>query len=296
MRKGLGIALSVLGGFLVVLGLLAQFYAPGQLMKTPLDVDSTTRLEGTAQLADGSGGVDTFPVKAFSVNRADSERSDDDVVVFQNSTCLVKDEGDVNGCVSADDPDGRLLTATTDNFATDRVEGTAVNDPKYLPSSAEDKTGLVNKWPFEAEKKTYPYWDGTADEAIDAEFDRTEEIDGVETYVYHIVVDGAPAELTGGAMGTYSSDKYVWIEPTTGQIMKQTDRQERLDADGEPFLIVDLAFTEDQVEGNIEEVKDTVGSLNLVRKTLPIVGLAAGIPALIIGIFLLVGGRQRKKA
>jgi len=48
MRRGFGIGLSVLGGFLVVLAILAQFWAPGQLQKTPLDIDSTTLVEGTA--------------------------------------------------------------------------------------------------------------------------------------------------------------------------------------------------------------------------------------------------------
>jgi hypothetical protein len=42
--------LGFLGGFLVMVALLAQFYAPGQLMRTPLDVDSTTRLSGEAAL------------------------------------------------------------------------------------------------------------------------------------------------------------------------------------------------------------------------------------------------------
>ncbi len=152
MRKGFGIGLTVLGGFLVTLAVLAQFWAPGQLMKTPLDTDSLTLLDGTAQLSDGTGGTSEFPIKAFSVTRADSERSDGDVVVFQNSSCLVKDEGEIDECVSASDPEERLISAGTDNFATDRRDGMAVNDPKYLPPSAEDKEGLVNKWPFEAEK------------------------------------------------------------------------------------------------------------------------------------------------
>src|SRR5690242_18682255 len=81
MRKGFGIGLTVLGGFLITLAVLAQFWAPGQLMKTPLDTDSLTLLDGTAELSDGTGGTTTFPIKAFSVTRADSERSDDDVVV-----------------------------------------------------------------------------------------------------------------------------------------------------------------------------------------------------------------------
>ena len=191
MRKGFGIGLTVLGGFLVALAVLAQFWAPGQLMKTPLDTDSTTLLDGTAELSDGDGGTNSFPVKAFSVTHADSERSDSEVIVFQNSSCLVKDEGDIDECVSADDPDERLISASTDDFATDRRTAMAVDDPKYLPPSAEAKEGLVNKWPFEAEKKDYLYWDGFAGQAVDAVYEGTNEVDGLEVYTYKISVSDA---------------------------------------------------------------------------------------------------------
>lgn len=286
MRKGFGIGLTVLGGFLVTLAVLAQFWAPGQLMKTPLDTDSLTLLDGTAQLSDGTGGTDEFPVKAFSVTRADSERSDSDVVVFQNSSCLVKDEGEIDECVSAGDPQERLISASTDNFATDRRDAMAVDDPKYLPPSAEDKEGLVNKWPFEAEKKTYPYWDGYAGEAVDATFDRTETVDGLETYVYKTVVNDVPIEITDGVQGTYSTDKEIWIDPTTGAIVNQFEHQERVDSDGNPFLILDFGFTDEQVAGNAEDSKKNADSLKLVTGTVPLIGWIVGIPALLVGIAL----------
>ncbi len=286
MRKGFGIGLTVLGGFLVSLAVLAQFWAPGQLMKTPLDTDSLTLLDGMAQLSDGTGGTDEFPIKAFSVTRADSERSDGEVVVFQNSSCLVKDEGEIDECVSASDPEERLISASTDNFATDRRDGMAVDDPKYLPPSAEDKEGLINKWPFEAEKKTYQYWDGFAGQAVDATYDRTETVDGLETYVYKIVVSDVPIEITDGVQGTYSTDREIWIDPTTGAIVNQFETQERLDTDGNTFLALDYGFTDEQVADNAETSKTNASSLNLVTNTVPLIGWIVGIPALLIGIAL----------
>ena len=286
MRKGFGIGLSVLGGFLVTLAILAQFWAPGRLEKTPLATDSLTLLDGTAELSDGTGGTNEFPIKAFSVTRADSERSDSDVIVFQNSSCLVKDEGDIDECVSASDPQERLLSASTDNFATDRHTGEAVDDPKYLPPSAEDKQGLINKWPFNAEKKTYQYWDGYAGEAVEATYDRTEDVDGLETYVYKIVVDDAPIEISDGVQGTYSTDREIWIDPTTGAIVNQFEHQERLDDEGNPFLILDYGFTDDQVAGNADDAKSNSSALDLVTGTVPLIGWIVGIPALLIGIAL----------
>lgn len=294
MQRIIGSVLALLGAFLITVAILAQFYAAPRLEKTPLDVDSTTLLSGTVQLSDGDGGLEESPVKAFSVTHADSELSDSDVVVFDNSSCLVKDEGDVDGCVSADDPQERLVSASTDNFATDRTTAMAVNDPKYLPPSADEKSGLINKWPFRAEKKTYPYWDDLAGEALDAEYDRTEDLDGLDVYVYRVVQNGTPIELSAGVPGTLDAEKELYIDPVTGSIIHQVDHQDRLDSDGNPAIVLDLAFTDDQVASNVDDAKSNASSLNLVTKTVPIVGLAVGIPALLIGLGLLLFSNRRR--
>lgn len=296
MQRIIGSVLALLGAFLITAGILAQFYATPRLERTPIDIDSTTLLEGTVQLSDGSGGLEESPVKAFSVTHADSELSTDDVVVFDNSSCLVKDEGGITECVAAEDPQERLVSASTDNFATDRETALAVNDPQFVPPSAEEKTGLVNKWPFGAEKKTYPYWDSLAGEAVDAEFDRTETIDGLETYVYRVVQSGTPIELSAGVPGTLDAEKELYIDPVTGSIINQVDRQERLDSDGNPAIVLDLAFTDDQVAANVEDAKSNGSSLNIVTSVVPIIGLAVGIPALIIGLVLSVVAYRRKGA
>ncbi len=289
MRKKVGTTLSVLGGFLILVALLGMFYAPGPLMKTPLDVDNETALSGTVEL---SG--ETLPVKVWSVTFTDSEKSDDDVVVWVNSSCLVLDEGDITECVSADDEQERLLSATTDNFASDRNTGIAVNDPKYLPAEAEEHQGLVNKWPFEAEKKTYPYWDSLVGDTVDAEYDRTEELDGLETYVYTVSIDEAPIELTDGVPGTYTDDKEIWVEPVTGAIVDQVDSQVRLDEEGETFLALDISFTDDEVAESVEDAKANALKLNLATKIVPMIGFIAGIPMAIIGIALLVTARRKE--
>jgi hypothetical protein len=296
LQRILGVILSFVGAFLLVAGILAQVYAPDKLMRTPIDAESVTNLSGEAELADGTGGTDTFPVLAFSTNFSDSEKSTDDIVLFQTSSCLVKDEGDIDGCVSADDPQDRLLSASTYTFAADRRTAEAVNNTDILPASAGETEGLVNKWPFDAEKTTYPYWDGTIERAVDAVYDREEELDGLTTYVYAVSVQDEPIEISDGVQGTYSSDKEVFVDPTTGSIINQVDEQERVDDEGNLFLAVDLAFTDEEVAGNVDEAESNTRSLNLVRDTLPLVGYLAGIPVLAIGIALLVLGQRRRTA
>lgn len=290
MRSKLGSTLSVIGGFLILVALLGMFYAPGQLMKTPLDVDVTTDLAGTAEL---SG--DTVPVKAWSVTYTDSAKSDDDVAVWVNSSCLVKDEGGIEECVSSDDPGDRLLSASTDNFASDRVTGIAVNDPKYLPAEAEPHEGLINKFPFETEKTTYPYWDSVLDATVEATYDRTEEIDGLETYVFTVSVSGEEVTLTDDVQGTYDDDKEIWVEPLTGAIVDQVDRQVRLEEDGDTFLALDLAFTDEEVAESVDDARANVDKLNLVTETVPLIGFLVGIPLALIGVALLVLGHRRSE-
>lgn len=296
MRKIVGVLLSFIGAFLLVAGILAQTYAPDRLMKTPIDVDSVTNLYGEAELADGTGSTDTFPVRAWNTTFADSKASTEEVVLFLNSSCLVRDEGGIEGCVSSDDPQDRLLTARTDTFATDRVTAEAVNDPDILPASAEEKEGLVNKWPFDAKQTTYSYWDGTAGEGVDAVFDRAEEVEGLTTYVYKVSVEGAPVELTDGVTGVYNDEKELYVDPTTGSIIHQVDHQERIDDEGNPFLIVDLEFTPEQVSSNVEDAESTASGLNLVRDTVPLIGYAVGIPLLLIGLVLLFLGQRSRPA
>lgn len=289
MRK-IGMALSVIGGFLILVALLGTYYAPDQLMRTPLDVDNTTDLEGTAELS----GEDV-PVKAWSVTLTDSQASDDDVVVWENSSCLVKDEGGIEECVADDDPQERLLSASVDHFATNRVTGIAVNDPDYLPAEAVPHEGLVNKFPFETEKTTYPYWDSVLDAPVDAVYDRTEERDGLETYVFKVSVADEPIELTEDVNGTYDDDKEIWVEPLTGAIVDQVDHQLREETDGDVFLALDLAFTDEEVAESVADAQKNVDDLELVTETVPLIGFAAGIPLALIGIALTVFGRRRSR-
>jgi hypothetical protein len=293
VRKIIGWVLLALGAFLLVVGLMASFWAPGQVKRTPLDTDSTTRLAGTAdKLNPATGDIENLDVKATSITKADSKRSDDEVIVFVNTLCLVIDEGDVPDCVDADDPQKRLISASTDVFATDRSDAMAVNG-EYLPAGAEEKEGLINKWPFDAEKKDYPYWDGLLGAPVDAVYESTETIDGLETYKYNVSVDEQAAEVVDGVQGVYTQDKDLWIDPVTGSIIRQAQQEVRALEDGSVLLDLDLAFTDEQVADNVESAKDSGGQIELVTRTVPLIGFIGGAIALLAGAFLVFAGRRK---
>lgn len=295
MRKIIAGLLLGLGSFLLVMALTVVVWGGNAVKKTPLDTDSVTDLSGeAAKLNPATGDVDDLAVKAASVTQADTKLSDGKVVVFVNTTCLVIDEGDVPQCV--DENDDRLVSASSDVFATDRHTAEAVNGSKYLPPSAEEKSGLINKWPFDAQKKDYTYWDGMLKEAVPATYDGTETIDGLQTYKYHVLIEDQPAEVISDIDGIYSQDKTLWIDPTTGAIINQSQHEVRTLEDGSPLLDMQLAFTDDQVKANVSDAKDNGQQLDLLTKTVPLIGFIGGALALLAGGFVLLQSRRRAEA
>lgn len=291
MRRVASWVLLLLGAFLVTLMVLALVWVPGQVERTPLDVSSVTRLAGTAKLSNGTGLSD-IKVKATSTTHADSALSTSEVVLFQNSSCLMEDpDGTAPDCVSADDPQKRLLSASTDTFATNRHTAMAVNDFKSLPPEAGKKEGLINKFPFNVEKKSYPFWDGYVGKAVTAAYQGTDQIDGLETYKFLVTVKDGDIEIAPGVAGKYSTDKTMWIEPTTGSIINQKEHQVRTMADtGATFLDLTFGFTDATVAANVKDGKSNAGQLTLLTSTVPVVAGIGGILAFIIGLLLARSG------
>jgi hypothetical protein len=292
MRKTVGLVLLGLAAFLITAAILALVWVPGQVMKTPLDVNSTTKLSGNATVLPSGSGA---PVKAVSRTVADGDASTSDVVVFNTFSCLVQDpDGTAPDCVDDTDPDKRLVTASTDRFATNRVTALAVNDEKYVGAGAEPHEGLVNKFPFEVEQKTYPFWDGLLGRAVDATFQGAEDIDGLPTYKFQVLVVDEPAEISSGISGTYSDDKTMWVDQGTGSIIDQSDKQTRKLDNGTPVLDLELSFTDETVATNVEDAKANNSQLSLVQKAPWVLGIL-GLIALGGGLVLLPAARNEEQ-
>ena len=290
MRRILAPLLLGVGAFCLTTALLLLVWVPGQVKKTPLDTNSITRLSGEAAYLKEP----RVPVKAISRTVADGSASTGDTVVFQTFTCLVRNkDGQAGDCASADGQDSRLINAGTDAFATDRVSGLAVADQeKYLGADASPHEGLINKFPFDTEKKTYPFWDGILDKAVDATFQGEEEVLGLPTYKFNILVEKVPAEISSGIQGIYSIDKTLWIDPVTGAIMKQQETQLRTLPDGDNALSMDLAFADETVQATVDSAKQNGGKLGLVGRLPWIAGLI-GLAAIALGLILArIGGRR----
>jgi hypothetical protein len=289
-RKVFGLVLVGLGAFLLVIGLMAVAWAPAKVKKLPLDVNTTTLLDGTVRKLDASTGeLVENPVKVQSITKVDSKASDDSTAVWVQTSCVVIDIDDAPDCVDGDDP--RLVSADTDVFATDRVNAESVPDFDGLPADATPHDGLVNKWPFDAEQKDYTYWDGTTGQAWPAVFDREDSLLGVDCYVYTISIEDAPIEIAEGIPGTYTNQIEIWVEPETGAIQQQTQNQQRYLDDGTQVLDLNIGFTEDQQQQFADDADTNMGQLRLMLFWIPLVGFVGGGLAIIAGALLLLTGR-----
>jgi hypothetical protein len=277
------------------LGLLAQFYMSSAVLRTPLNVDEVIHVKGTAQVPDSKGKVQQTNVLAWSTYHVDTSLSDSKVVSFQNSQCLVEDIGNPVGCVSSDDPQNRLLSASTDDYATDRRTAESVNDPKYLPAGAVPHSGVINKWPFLAQKKTYTYWDDGTQKGVPATYAGTTKLDGHGVYVYDVHVAKTKIDVAQGVKGYYTDDKQVYVDQLTGSVINQAEHQVRTDLQGNPVIDLHIQFSPDQIQTKVDEARTNDRQLHLIRNVVPIVGYVVGIPLFLLGLLLTVRGRRTAK-
>ena len=297
-RRGgwLGAVLTGVGVFLIVGGFLAQVYLPGQLKKSPNDTDEITELSGTALLPanfSDPSNLEQAKVKVFQHDKSDQSKSDSDVSVYDQSTCLVLDKGDIKGCVSSDDPEGRLVNVTTDRFATDRKTGESVNDAKYIGADATPHKGLVNKFPFDVEKKTYEIWDTTVGDAVPAKYAGTTSLQGLDVYKFTTDASAENAEILPDIQGTYKDQATWYVDPVTGSIVNKTEHQERYIGTDQMVLNLDVAFTDSELKQKVDDAKSNGNLLQIVTVTGPIVSYILGA-LILVGVFFL--SRRRRTA
>lgn len=294
MRRILGWILLFVGAFLLVTAIVLVTVAPGLAERTPLNVDSSTFYTGHAQkLNPQSGAVEDVPVKVLTRTKVDHKKSDGDVVVFVSYTCANIDRDNPPNCLKGDDD--RLITDSTEAFATDRSTGEAVNSTKYAGSAAGKHDGLQNKWPFNTKKKGYAIMDGVLGKAVPATYQSTTSIQGLKVYKFTSSVPKTDAKIAGDVEGTYAADTSYFIEPKTGSIIKVERHESRLLPDDSIVLDMTLKYSDATVKANVKDGKSNVRSLSVLTVIGPIVTGILGVLALVAGFLMLRGGRRSDK-
>lgn len=323
MGKKLGTVALFLGAFVLVLAALSKFYMYDRLAVVPMNNTSTSNsatlpgndaeyLDAAAGLKITKGPLANTKVVTGDV-KASKKASDElgkDVTVWDIYDCTDKPTFDCGSGETA-------LSATFDRVAFDRNTGEAVSysDTSSTADGEEikpaDFKGLYFKFPFNAQKKTYGFWDGTTREATPAKYVGEGKVRGMKVYKYEQTIApvktgtiDVPGSLIGSDEDTvtadriYSSVSNYSVDPVTGVILYgQTAQDSYLELDGERVLTTTkatLGYTDANVKETVDEYKSKAQLLTLIKTTIPVGGLIVGIILLAVGGLLI--SRNRREA
>lgn len=313
MGKKFGTSALFLGAFLLALAGLSKFYMYDQLAVVPLNtsttINSSTAPGADAEYLDVAAGlkITNGPLANTKVVTGDVDASK------KASKALGKDVAIWGIYDCTDTPDfncgsGQVaLSATTDRVAFDANTGEAV-EYKDTSSEADGEItkpfafeGLYFKFPFDAQKKTYPFWDGTLRKATPAKYVGEGKVKGMKVYKYEQTIApiktgtiDVPGDLVGSDEATvtadriYSSVSNYSVDPVTGVIIVgQTAQDSYLELNGERVLTTTkatLGYTDAQTQKTVDEYKPKAMLLTAVKTWVPVYGGLLGLVLIAAGL------------
>src|SRR5581483_4349636 len=264
-----------LGAALIMAAIVLFTYTATRITKIPLNIDTTLVSDGTATALDpASLSTDRFvannnvPVvqqQQYSTESGSETPSNADVITLQVGTTLRRtDKQQDSGLLLAIVDTVTLNRSTAMAASSDSSPGGWVQKPRTMDDSKGPTNvplrheGLDYRFPFDVEKKTYPYFDPVAQKAFDADYDSEEDVDGLTTYHFkqNVGMDNNgklvdPVEYPSlydrdedakvraraalwGLPGPpddevtmkryYAAQRDLWVDPVTGVIVKSKER------------------------------------------------------------------------
>lgn len=333
MLRLVALAVMGLGAALLTAALLLTTYTAGKIEKIPLNIDKTLVSGGTGTALDPASlsatrfvidrDVPVVSQQAITVETPANAQ----VVTFQVGTSVRRTDRQ---------QDSGLLLAMVDTVTLDRRTAEAVSDDErpggsvQKPRTFEDDMpstnialpheGLTYRFPFNTEKKSYPFFDAIAQKPFDANYDGEDDVNGLSTYrftqnvgydadgklvdpikyasLYDRNEDGevtARAELWGlpgdpyepiTMTRFYAAQRTFWVDPVTGVIVRSEEHANHYYARDplQPEMALadyKVTSTEQTVESQVAMARDERDRVALWSRILPISFAAAGLIALI---------------
>jgi hypothetical protein len=327
-----------LGAALLIAALLLSTYTKGKIAKIPLDLDASLVSDGTGTAFDtASLNSDKFVINrnvplALQQQVSVESPSNADVVTLQVGSTLRRTDKQ---------QDTGLLLAMVDTVTLNRKTAMAVSSESnpggavQKPRTVEDQNpptnialphdGLAYRFPFETEKKTYPFFDPIAQKAFDANYDGEEDVNGLTTYRFtqnvgydadgklvepvkyaSLFAHDEDAQVTAraslwGLPGNpdepitmtryYAAQRTFWVDPVSGTIVRAKDHGYHYyarDALKPEVTFVDytVSSTQETVESQVARARDERDRVALWGRILPITFTAIGLVALVGGALL----------
>lgn len=330
MRRVLTFVLLGLGVFGIATGLLLRFYAYPALAKIPHNPKTTAVAQGSGITALVYVKQPEGPAKP-EIRRNLSLTSTTTVSGDLQAPEVQVDSGVTTWVETSivTDEDSRTLSASVRELCLDRftAEAVAPCTTQYLQKEKSENgkdtkirgargqvqfPGLNFKFPFQTEKRTYPWYDSGVGKPVDAKFDGEEKLQGVPVYRFKQSVPptnvdrrDVPGSLVDQPEPTvsvslyYQAEKTLWVEPDTGALIKvrQSVKQElrtsgQSAGNGTAVFDGTLELNKETVDNNVRVAEDNKSKLWLLTG-LPVILWIAGGVLLAVGIVLLLAGRRR---
>jgi hypothetical protein len=299
------VALVIVGAFALTLGVLLRAYAYPKLAVVPSDLDSRVVAQSLpdspatyfsiADLAEK-----TESLRNISSARVDSKASEEvsdelgtDVLVIKSYACT--DLATVD-CQTASLP----LSGAISTFALDKKTGNQVAwDGASIETGGEVETGvefegLTIKFPFNAQKKTYQFWNADLRTSVPVTYEGEEKLQGLKVYRYKQTLTPTavskldlPGDLVGSDEGTVTADRVAsgtteyYVEPETGVIMSAVSSPNSYaEVDGQKILTITkgtFQSPDSTIADTVDEYKPLAKALFGIRVVAPIAGPAVGL-------------------
>ena len=301
MRRFIGPVLVGLGAFLLVSAVLLKFYAYPQLAIAPIDRNSVTQLEATDATV-----FDTFTLSEIQTDLTVATTTRGDVEASKEAG------GDIRvwtGSTTIKSGDGIARSRSIERAAFDGVSGEAVNCCDNFSETTEGdrvavtREGLIYKFPFDTQKKDYPFWDATLRAPVTAAYQEEGEVKGLKVYIF--TTESAPTvvgtrEVPGSVVGedgdvidadvVYSNSRTLYVEPVTGGIVDREENQKStLAVDGKDRVTTTeatLRYTDAQVVENVDDLGGQASQLGFIKTLGPLLALLLGLLAVAGGVLL----------
>ena len=322
-----------LGAALLTAAVLLTTYTAGKIQKIPLDIDKTLVSSGSGTALDPASlqatrfvidkNIPLVSQQAVTVETPANAQ----VVTFQVGTTVRRTDKQLdNGLLLAMVDTVTLNRHTAEAVSDDERPGGSVQKPRTMeddkPSTniALPHEGLAFRFPFDTEKKSYPFFDPIAQKPFDANYDGEDDVNGLTTYrftqnvgydadgklvepikyasLYDKNEDGevtARAELWGlpgdpyepvTMTRFYAAQRTFWVDPVTGTVVKAEEHANHYyarDPLRPEMALADykVTSTEQTVESQVASARDERDRLALWSRILPISLAATGLVALI---------------
>lgn len=305
------------GAFFLAFALLLQFYAYDKLTLIPGDTNALQELnDPSAKFFDAA----TLTMKQGLVTTKQT------VIVDKKATRAQGGDALVLQINQSTDNDGQPppLDGFASHFAIDRHTGKPLNCCNdYMSRSENGKLvttpvqhqGFTVKFPLDAGKKSYPYWDNTLRKTVMMKYAGTESIRGLSVNKYTVVVPDTkylqqklPGFLFGGAKSSpavtadrsYANERTIWVEPRTGAYIKVVEHQVITltdPASGKKVTGIDTrqTMTDKTIKENVDNYKGQSTMLQILKPLPWILGLLGLILLIAGGALIVLEGRKSNR-